>query len=203
MSLLIKPKLESKEAYNQIKIIFKPLDFDLIFFYNFFPFNKIGNINMKKIYIITLFLLSGSVLAHSPLNNDFESMMKRMFNQMQMMDMHHNHLFEEMGLRHNNNSWLSLNQTENKDNFQLKIILDGMSKEDLKIHIDKSLLVIKAEKQTISETGQSSQSFMQQFMIPKNVDKSKIVADYEEGELVVTMPKKVTNEPEVKQITIN
>ena len=33
---------------------------------------------------------------------------------------------------------------------------------------------------------------MQQFMIPKDVDKSKIVADYEEGELVVTMPKKVT-----------
>ena len=158
---------------------------------------------MKKIYIITLFLLSGSVFAHSPLNNDFESMMKRMFNHMEMMDMHHNHLFQEMSLRQNNNSWLSLNQTENKDNFQLKIILNGMNKEDLKIYIDKNLLVIKAEKQTISETGQSSQSFIQQFMIPKNVDKSKIVADYEEGELVVTMPKKVTNEPEVQQITIN
>ena len=158
---------------------------------------------MKKIYIITLFLLSGSVLAHSPLNNDFESMMKRMFNQMEMMDMHHNHLFEEMGLRHNNNSWLSLNQIENQDNFQLKIILDGMDKEDLKIHIDKNLLVIKAEKNTISETSQSSQSFMQQFMIPKDVDKSKITADFKEGELVVTLPKKVKSEPEVQQITIN
>ena len=158
---------------------------------------------MKKIYIITLFLLSGSVLAHSPLNNDFESMMKRMFNQMQMMDMHHNHLFEEMGLRHNNNSWLSLNQIENQDNFQLKIILEGMDKEDLKIHIDKNLLVIKAEKNTISETSQSSQSFMQQFMIPKDVDKSKITADFKEGELVVTMPKNVKSDPEVQQITIN
>ena len=158
---------------------------------------------MKKIYIITLFLLSGSVLAHSPLNNDFESMMKRMLNHMEMMDMHHNHLFEEMGLRHNNNSWLSLNQIENQDNFQLKIILDGMDKEDLKIHIDKNLLVIKAEKNTISETSQSSQSFMQQFMIPKDVDKSKITADFKEGELVVTMPKNVKSEPEVQQITIN
>ena len=158
---------------------------------------------MKKIYIITLFLLSGSVLAHSPLNNDFESMMKRMFNHMEMMDMHHNYLFEEMGLRHNNNSWLSLNQIENQDNFQLKIILDGMDKEDLKIHIDKNLLVIKAEKNTISETSQSSQSFMQQFMIPKDVDKSKISADFKEGELVVTLPKNVKSEPEVQQITIN
>ena len=158
---------------------------------------------MKKIYIITLFLLSGSVLAHSPLNNDFESMMKRMFNHMEMMDMPHNHLFEEMGLRHNNNSWLSLNQIENQDNFQLKIILDGMDKEDLKIHIDKNLLVIQAEKNTISETSQSSQSFMQQFMIPKDVDKSKIRADFKEGELVVTLPKNVKSEPEVQQITIN
>jgi HSP20 family protein len=158
---------------------------------------------MKKIYIITLFLLSGSVLAHSPLNNDFESMMKRMFNHMEMMDMYHNHLFEEMGLRHNNNSWLSLNQIENQDNFQLKIILDGMDKEDLKIHIDKNLLVIQAEKNTISETSQSSQSFMQQFMIPKDVDKSKITADFKEGELVVTLPNTVKSEPEVQQITIN
>jgi len=39
---------------------------------------------MKKIYIIALFFLSGSVLAHSsthsPINNDFESKMKNMFN---------------------------------------------------------------------------------------------------------------------------
>ena len=157
MSRLIKLKLESKEAYNQIKIIFKPLDFDLIFFYNFFPFNKIGNINMKKIYIITLFLLSGSVLAHSPLNNDFESMMKRMFNHMEMMDMHHNHLFEEMGLRHNNNSWLSLNQTENKDNFQLKIILDGMSKEDLRFILIRAYLSYKLKsKQSAKQVNQAN-----------------------------------------------
>ena len=158
---------------------------------------------MKKIYIITLFFLSGSVLAHSPLHNDFESMMKRMFNHMEMMNMHHSHLFEEMDLRHNNNSWLSLNQSENENNIQLKITLDGMDKEDLKSHVDKDLLVIKGEKKTVSETSQSSQSFMQQFLIPKDVDKSKITADFVDGELVVTMPKNVNPEPEVQQIMIN
>ena len=130
---------------------------------------------MKKIYIITLFFLSGSVLAHSPLHNDFESMMKRMFNHMEMMDMHHSHLFEGMGLTQNNNNWFSLNQSDNEDNIQLRIALDGMDKENLKIHIDKNLLVVKAEKQTMSENSQSSQSFMQQFMIPKDVDKSKLL----------------------------
>ena len=56
---------------------------------------------MKKIYIIVLFFLSGSVLAHSsthsPINNDFESMMEHMFNQMKMIDMHHKHLFKRTG----------------------------------------------------------------------------------------------------------
>jgi len=158
---------------------------------------------MKKIYIITLFLISGSVLAHSPLHNDFESMMKRMFNHMQIMDMHHNHLFEEMDLRHNNNSWFSLNQSENEDIIALKFTLDGMDKENLKIHIDKNFLIINAEKKTISETSQSSQSFMQKFMIPKNVDKSRITADFEEGELVVIIPKTSKTESEVQQILIN
>ena len=120
-----------------------------------------------------------------------------------MMDTHHNHLFEEVSLRHNNNIWLSLNQTENKDNFQLKIILDGMNKENLKIYIDKNLLVIKAEKKTVSETSQSSQSFIQQFLIPENVNKSKITADFVDGELVVNIPKNVNLESEVQQIMIN
>ena len=117
--------------------------------------------------------------------------------------MHHSHLFEGMGLTQNNNNWFSLNQSDNEDNIQLKIALDGMDKENLKIHIDKNLLVVKAEKQTMSENSQSSQSFMQQFMIPKDVDKSKITADFEEGVLLVTMPKKVKTEPELQQITIN
>ena len=38
---------------------------------------------------------------------------------------------------------------------------------------------------------------MQQFMIPKDVDKSKITADFEEGVLVVTMPKTAKTESEL------
>jgi HSP20 family molecular chaperone IbpA len=40
-------------------------------------------------------------------------------------------------------------------------------------------------------------------MIPKDVNKSKITADFREGELIVTMPKNVKSEPEIQQITIN
>ena len=44
---------------------------------------------------------------------------------------------------------------------------------------------------------------MQQFLIPKNTDKSKITADFEDGELVITIPRKVKAEPEVQEIIIN
>ena len=101
---------------------------------------------MKKISIIALFFLSGSVLAHSTMHNDFESMMKRMFKQMQMMDMHHNHFFEGMGKRHKNQK-LSINQSEDENTITLNITLEGIDKEDLDIHIEKNFLIIKAEKE--------------------------------------------------------
>ena len=157
---------------------------------------------MKKIYIIALFFLSGSVLAHSPINNDFESMMKRMFYQMKMMDMYHKHLFDRTGKRHNDNRWLSVSQSDDENSITLKITLEGIDKEDLDIHIKKNVLVIKAEKQTSGESGHSRKSFVQQFLIPKNTDRSGITAQFEDGVLIVTIPKPTKDKHEIQQITI-
>lgn len=158
---------------------------------------------MKKPIFLLCFFLSNSVLAHNSLNNDFESIIKSMFNRMEIMNMHQSHLFKEIGLKQNNDSWLFLNQSENEMSIQLKIALNGMEKDDLKIHIDKNLLIIKAEKTSISETSQSSQSFMQQFLIPKNTDKSKITAEIIEDELVINIPKNINFKSEIQQILIN
>ena len=102
---------------------------------------------MKKISMVALFFLSGSVLAHSTMHNDFESMMKRMFKQMQMMDMHHEHLFEEIGKKHNNQR-LFMNQSEDKNTFTLNITLEGIDKEDLDIHIEKNSLSLRLRKRS-------------------------------------------------------
>ncbi len=157
---------------------------------------------MKKIYIIALFLLSSSVLAHSPINNDFESMMKRMFNQMQMMDMHHKHLFKRTGKRNNDKGWRSVTQSFDENSIKLNIKLKGIDKEDLDIHIKKNILIIKAEKHTSSESSHSKQSFMQQFLIPKNTDRSGITAEFEDGVLIVTIPKPTKDNHEIQQIMI-
>ena len=115
---------------------------------------------MKKIYIIALFFLSSSLLAHSPINNDFESMMKRMFYQMKLMDMHHKHLFDRAGKRHNDNRWLSVSQSDDENSITLNITLEGIDKEDLDIYIKKNVLVIRAEKEISDESSHSKQSFM-------------------------------------------
>ena len=156
---------------------------------------------MKKISIIVLFFLSGSVLAHSTMHNDFESMMKRMFKQMQMMDMHHGHFFEGMGKRHKNQK-LFMNQSEDENTITLNITLEGIDKEDLDIHIEKKFLIIKAEKEISSESSHSKRSFVQKMLIPKNADRASITAQFEDNVLVVTIPKNTETKPEVQQITI-
>ena len=156
---------------------------------------------MKKILIIVLFLLSSSVFAHSTMHNDFESMMKRMFKQMQMMDMHHEHLFEGMGKRHNNQR-LFMNKSEDENAIKLNITLEGIDKEDLDIHIEKKFLIIKAEKEISSESNHSKRSFVQKILIPKNVDRTGITAQFEDSVLVIIIPKITKTRPEVQQIII-
>ena len=157
---------------------------------------------MKKIYIIALFFLSSSLLAHSPINNDFESMMKGMFYQMKLMDMHHKHLFDRAGKRHNDNRWLSVSQSDDENSITLNITLEGIDKEDLDIYIKKNVLVIRAEKEISGESSHSKQSFMQQFLIPKNTDRSGITAEFEDGVLIVTIPKPSKDNLEIQQIKI-
>ena len=156
---------------------------------------------MKKISIIVLFFLSGSVLAHSTMHNDFESMMKRMFKQMQMMDKHHNHFFEGMGKRHKNQK-IFMNQSEDENTITLNITLEGIDKEDLDIHIEKNFLIIKAEKEISSESSHSKRSFVQKILIPKNADRTAITAQFEDSVLVITIPKTTKTRPEVQQISI-
>ena len=156
---------------------------------------------MKTISIIVLFFLSGPVLAHSTMHNSFESMMKGMFKQMQMIDMQHDQLFEMMGERRNNQR-LFMNQSEDENTITLNITLEGIDKEDLDIHIEKNFLIIKAEKEISSESSQSKRSFVQKMLIPKNADRAGITAQFEDSVLVITIPKTTKTKPEVQQITI-
>ena len=156
---------------------------------------------MKKISIIALIFFSGSVLAHSTMHNDFESMMKRMFKQMQMMDMHHEHLFKGIGERRNNHRLL-LDQSEDENTITFNVTLEGVDKEDLDIYIEKNFLIIKAEKKVSSESSHSKRSYVQKILIPKNANRAAITAQFEDSVLMLNIPKAEKSKPEVQQIIV-
>ena len=129
-------------------------------------------------------------------------MMKHMFNQMKTMDMHHKHLFKRTGKKNNEKGWRSVTQSDDENSIKLTITLEGIDKEDLDIHIKKNVLVIRAEKEISGESSHSKHSFMQQFLIPKNTDRSGITAEFEDGVLIVTIPKPTKDNHEIQQIPI-
>lgn len=94
-----------------------------------------------------------------------------------------------------------LDISEDDKNYYIETDLPGFTKDQISIKIDKDLLTISAttEKQEEKETKKYhkkervSKSCTRSISIPENVDVSAISAKYENGVLILTLPKK---EPE-------
>lgn len=98
-----------------------------------------------------------------------------------------------------NNSLPAVNIKETTENFSIELLAPGMTKADFKIEVDNDQLTITAQKQTESENDSgnyhrkefSFQSLQRTFTLPENVvDVDKISAQYTEGILYLTIPKK-------------
>ncbi|MDR2271436.1 MAG: Hsp20/alpha crystallin family protein [Sphingobacterium sp.] len=93
----------------------------------------------------------------------------------------------------------AVNIKENTDTFVVEVAAPGMAKEDFKITLDGNMLTIssireeKNEEQLDKYTRRefSYQSFQRSFELQKNVvDQDNIQAQYENGLLRLTIPKK-------------
>jgi HSP20 family protein len=99
----------------------------------------------------------------------------------------------------------AVNIAENKDGFRIEVAAPGLKKEDFKINIDKRMLEISSEKETTVESGNkevkegedryyrkefSYSSFKRTFTLPSYADTDAIKANYNDGILYVTVPKK-------------
>src|SRR6187549_1836939 len=93
----------------------------------------------------------------------------------------------------------SVNIKETKDNYEVEVAAPGMEKNDFKITLDSNLLTISSVKENEQTTGDenfsrrefSYQSFQRSFELPKNVvDEDKIIARYENGLLLLSIPKR-------------
>ncbi len=106
----------------------------------------------------------------------------------------------------------SVNITENTDAFEVEVAAPGFEKSDFKIELNNDLLTISSEKQVnneakddekISRQEFSYQSFTRSFTLPELVEGDKISAQYKNGILSLTIPKKEEAKPKpIKQIKI-
>ena len=104
----------------------------------------------------------------------------------------------------------AVNVTENKDAFKLKVAAPGFRKDDFKLEIHNGYLTIsgkskeekedKDEKFTRQEYRYST--FSRTFTLPENIKGEAITAEYTDGVLKVTLPKKTVDEKPVQQITV-
>ena len=92
----------------------------------------------------------------------------------------------------------SVNIKETTDNYEVEVAAPGMDKNDFKVTLDGNLLIISSvkereeskEEESFTRKEFSYQSFQRSFELPKNVvDEDKISARYENGLLLLSIPK--------------
>jgi len=98
----------------------------------------------------------------------------------------------------NNKHIPAVNIKEREGEFEVEVAAPGLQKEDFKVALEDRMLVISAEKKLENEDSEKDykrkefyySSFRRAFELPENVEEDKIKAKYENGLLVLNIPKK-------------
>jgi HSP20 family protein len=93
---------------------------------------------------------------------------------------------------------------EAEGSYVIAMDVPGISREELEIEVDENRLVVKGMRE-IEETKQHRTErpqgrFVRTFTVPGSVDQSKIAAEYKDGVLQITLPKR--NEPKAQRVEI-
>ena len=108
--------------------------------------------------------------------------------------------------------WPAVDLKEEEGEFILTAEIPGLEEKDVKVEIEQNVLSIKGEKKSEREENKEKDgrwhliersygSFQRSFALPGTVDAAKIDAKFENGVLVVHMPKR--KETSARQIPIN
>ena len=110
-----------------------------------------------------------------------------------------------------NSTLPAVNIKEDNTSFSVEVAVPGLSKEDININVENNVLTISSEKKVQNEEIKenytrkeySYQSFKRSFNLPKDiVDSDAIAANYNNGELIITVPKVEKVVPKTKMIEI-
>lgn len=105
----------------------------------------------------------------------------------------------------------AVNVVEGTERFKIEVAAPGLKKADFKLNLEKNQLTISAQKEQKEEDSSEKYtlkefkygSFQRTFTLPNSVDGEKIVANYADGILSVSLPKREeAKEKPARQIEI-
>jgi HSP20 family protein len=105
----------------------------------------------------------------------------------------------------------SVNITENNKDYTIQLAAPGLEKKDFKIEVENNMLTVSSQKeQEINDEKDnyrrrefSYESFSRSFLLPENSESDQIEAQYQDGILKLTLPKKeVSLTAPKKEITV-
>ena len=107
----------------------------------------------------------------------------------------------------------SVNIKEDNEVFKVEVAAPGFDKSDFSIELNLNKLTVSSDKQVETEVKEgeifskrefSYQSFTRSFTLPQIADSERIAANYENGILTVTIPKREEAKPKPsRMIEIN
>ncbi|POY36358.1 Hsp20/alpha crystallin family protein [Solitalea longa] len=106
----------------------------------------------------------------------------------------------------------AVNVMENETGFTIELAAPGLKKEDFTIDLDKDTLTVSVQKESEQkkEEGKnyhrrefSFSSFKRSFNLPETVDRENIGAEYNDGVLSLSIPKKAEAQLKAKQIKVS
>lgn len=102
----------------------------------------------------------------------------------------------------------AVNIIEKETEYKIELAVPGMRKDHFEIEMEEGILSISAnqDEEKTSEKGKftrrefSYNSFRRSFTIPESVDSAKIDANYTEGVLFISLPKRKEALPQPKKL---
>lgn len=102
----------------------------------------------------------------------------------------------------------SVDVAESAEEYTIKAELPAVRKEDVKVTIENHVLTVSGERKhekdektkKVHRVERFQGSFMRSFVLPENVDESKLTADYKDGLLTLHIPK--TAAPKEKALEV-
>jgi HSP20 family protein len=112
------------------------------------------------------------------------------------------------GMDNYKNDVPAVNIKENEKDFELELAVPGRKKEDFHIEVDENVLTISSEskkEENVTEENYTRRefaysSFKRAFTLPEMIDEGNIKANYDNGILKFTLPKKEEALPKPKRM---